>query len=256
MATSKPTVFFLPGGFHTSWIYDTVRNILSNRGFETDASDLVSVGATDASVGMHSDAAHLRSQLVKLVDEGKEIVLVAHSYGGIVASNAVDGLSIEQRAAQGKQGGIILVLYLSALIVTAGRTFLSIAPPSRSQNKFETKLDDFLTAKDPLHNFYNDVEASLATKAIEALQPMSSQVLRDEVSYEPWNQGFEVGYIFTDNDNQLPIGVQKAMASQFPNDSFSANLASGHSPFLNVPDSLADVIEDGISYVFKKRSSV
>ncbi|KAK5637288.1 hypothetical protein RRF57_013000 [Xylaria bambusicola] len=255
MATSKPTIFFLPGGFHTSWIYDTVRNILSDRGYATGASDLVSVGTTDASVGMHSDAAHIRSQLVQLIDEGKGVVLVAHSYGGIVTSNAVDGLSVQQRTAEGKEGGIVLILYLAALIVPAGRTFLSIVPPSPSQRKSEVKSDGFLTPKDPLYNFYNDVEPSLATKAIAALRPMSPQVLRDEVKHEPWKQGFEVGYIFTVNDNQLPIDVQKTMSSQFPDGSFSANLASGHSPFLNIPDALADVIEDGISYVFKKRPS-
>ena len=139
MASVKPTVFFLPGGYHGSWIYDSVRGILSDRGFATDASDLVSVGTTDASVGIHSDATHLRSQLTRIIDEGKEVVLVAHSYGGIVASNAVDGLSIEQRAAQGKQGGIILILYLAALVVPAGRTFLSLCPPTPSGDVIEVK---------------------------------------------------------------------------------------------------------------------
>ncbi|KAF2963214.1 hypothetical protein GQX73_g10362 [Xylaria multiplex] len=252
MAISKPTVFFLPGGYHTTWIYDSVRSILSDRGFATEASDLVSVGTTDASVGMHSDAVHLRSQLTKLIDDGKDIVLVAHSYGGIVASNAVHRLSVEQRAAQGKQGGIALILYLAGLVVPSGRTLLSIAPPSPS---WDVTRDDFLMPKDPLHNFYADVEPLLASKAIDALKPMSPQVLKDEITYEPWNQGFNVGYIFTEDDNQLPIETQQIMFTRFPGGSFSANLASGHSPFLNIPGALADVIQDGINFVLKKKHS-
>ncbi|KAI0407384.1 hypothetical protein F4802DRAFT_605557 [Xylaria palmicola] len=252
MASSKPTVFFLPGGYHTSWIYDSVRSILSDRGFSTDACDLVSVGTADASVGMYSNAMHLRSQLTKIIDEGKEIVLVAHSYGGIVGSNAVDGLITEQRASQGKQGGIVLILYLAGLVVPAGRTFRSLAPPTPSWNVTE---DGFLVPKDPLASFYADVEPSLASKAINALKPMSPQVLRDEIKYEPWHQGFEVGYIFTEEDTQLPIDAQNAMFSQFPDGAFSAGLASGHSPFLNRPSALADVIQEGIDHVSKQRLS-
>ncbi len=130
MASSKPTIFFSPGGFHTPWIYDTVRRILSNRGFATEASYLVSVGTTDASVGMLSDAKHLRSLLTKTIDEGKEVVVVAHSYGGVIVSNAVDGLSVAQRAAEGKQGGILMILYLAALIIPAGKNFWAIVNPN------------------------------------------------------------------------------------------------------------------------------
>ncbi|KAJ3572533.1 hypothetical protein NPX13_g5016 [Xylaria arbuscula] len=246
MANSKPIVFFLPGGYHTSWIYDSVRNILSDRGFATDASDLISVGATDANVGMYSDATHLRSQLMKILNQGNEIILVAHSYGGIVASNAVDGLSVEQRAAQGKKGGIILILYLAGLVVPAGRTFLSLCPPTPSWDVIE---NGFLVPKNPLYNFYADVEPLLASKAVNALKPMSPGVLKDETKYEPWNQEFAVGYIFTEEDKQLPLEAQNVMFSHFPNGAFSARLASGHSPFLNVPDALADIIQNSISHV-------
>ncbi|KAI3339605.1 hypothetical protein F4824DRAFT_49452 [Ustulina deusta] len=251
MASSKPIIFFSPGGFHTPWIYDTVRRILSNRGFATEASYLVSVGTTDASVGMLSDAKHLRSLLTKTIDEGKEVVVVAHSYGGVIVSNAVDGLSVAQRAAEGKQGGILMILYLAALIIPAGKNFWAIVNPNSVP--WDDTGDGFLVPKNPIHSFYADVEAPLASKAANALKPMSSQVLIDESTYEPWNQGFEVGYIFTEEDNTLVIDAQKVMFSHFPDGSFSASLASGHSPFLNIPDALADTIQDGVDYVLKKR---
>lgn len=44
--------------------------------------------------------------------------------------------------------------------------------------------------------FHANVELSQACIFTAALSPMSLQVLRDEIPYERWDQGFEVGYIF------------------------------------------------------------
>ncbi|KAF2967403.1 hypothetical protein GQX73_g6154 [Xylaria multiplex] len=252
MSGYQPTVFFSPGAFHSSWAFDDVRNILSGRGFTTEASELISVGTTDPSIGMFSDAKHLRSRLTKLVDEGKEIIFVAHSYSGIVVANAIEGLSIEQRASAGKRGGIVMILHLAALIINAGQSLSSSVDPSIVP---WTENEGFLIAKNPLHHFYADVEPSLASKAVEALKPMSSQITRDKSTYEPWKEGFEVGYIFTEQDNTIPIDMQNGLFSLFPDGSFTASLACGHSPFLNIPNAVADAIEDAISYLVKKRSS-
>ncbi|KAI1427749.1 hypothetical protein F5Y12DRAFT_711976 [Xylaria sp. FL1777] len=252
MASPTPTVFFSPGMFHTPWIFDTVRSKLSDRGFATGASNLVSASTAieAASEGMLSDAKHLRSLLLNLIELGKEVVFVAHSYGGVVVSNAVQGLSVQQRAAEGKQGGIVMIIYLCALVIPAGQNVLSIADPASLP--WDETGDGFIVSNNPLHHFYADVEPSLAAKAVDALKPMSSKILTDVATYEPWNQGFNVGYIFTDNDNVLSTDAQKTMFAQFPDGSFTATLACGHSPFFNIPDALVDTIQDGINYALKK----
>lgn len=84
---------------------------------------------------------------------------------------------------------------------------------------------------------------------------MPAQILNDRSTYDPRNRGFELGYIFTKKDRALSIETQKAMYSSFPEGSFSASLNSCHSPFLNMPDSLADVIENAVEFLLKKRSS-
>lgn len=52
--------------------------------------------------------------MMKLIHAGSEIVSVAV---GIVASNSVKGLSVNQRVADGKDRGIIMLLYLCAFVV-------------------------------------------------------------------------------------------------------------------------------------------
>jgi pimeloyl-ACP methyl ester carboxylesterase len=66
------------------------------------------------------DAAALRSTLERLADEGKEIVLVVHSYGGFVGQNAVEGLGLKQRQAVSKKGGVIIFVYLASFVVPKG----------------------------------------------------------------------------------------------------------------------------------------
>ncbi|KAJ8112288.1 hypothetical protein ONZ43_g5427 [Nemania bipapillata] len=77
MASSKPTVMFSPGAFHPPSVFDTVRGVLSSRGFGAEAAALPTVGTTDETMAIHHDCENLHSILTKLVDEGKEIVLTA-----------------------------------------------------------------------------------------------------------------------------------------------------------------------------------
>lgn len=64
-----------------------------------------SVGAEPPNKGLSDDTAAVRVVLERLADEGHMIVLVVHSYGGLVGSNAVEGLGYKQRADEDKKGG-------------------------------------------------------------------------------------------------------------------------------------------------------
>ncbi|KAI0435890.1 hypothetical protein F4803DRAFT_265584 [Xylaria telfairii] len=249
---AAPTIFFIPGAWHDPWVFDSVRSILSARGFETETSSLATVGSTDPSVGVFSDAAKVRSALITLVDEGKEVVLVPHSYGGVVASNAVDGLGIKQRRSSGLSGGIIIILFLAAFIIPTGtdvKTNLGGCPPW-----WKISEDGFFTPMQPLAVLYADVQTSLANKAIAALKPMPLQMAKDISAYDPRDGTFELGYIFAEKDEALDISAQDDMFSRFPVGSFAARLDSSHSPFLSMPDTLADTIRSAIKHVLAKRS--
>ncbi|KAI1171797.1 Alpha/beta hydrolase fold-1 [Nemania sp. FL0916] len=242
----KPTIFFVPGAWHKPWVFDLVRETLSSRGYETDAIALATAGSDDKTVGVLADAAKIRDALSKLVDAGKDVLVVPHSYGGVPTSSAVQGLSKEQRAADGKPGGIIMLLYMASFTFPAGTSLLEaldgVFPP------FWNVASDFITTRDAVHTFYADVEPSLADKAATALVRMPYQMVIDKANYEPWKHEFRVGYIFAEKDEALPISRQRALASQFPAGSFTASLESSHSPFLSMPQTLADTLEDAIRH--------
>ncbi|EEY18972.1 predicted protein [Verticillium alfalfae VaMs.102] len=103
--------------------------------------------------------------------------------------------------------------------------------------------------------FYHDVEPGLAAKVAATLLPVAQEIMHGKCEFEPWNQGFNVSYIFTQEDSTLPFEVQQAMASQFPEGSFTISLLTSHSPFLSAPKELGNAIQACIKYTGKFFSS-
>ncbi|KAI0199955.1 Alpha/beta hydrolase fold-1 [Astrocystis sublimbata] len=252
-APTKPIIFFVPGAWHDPWCFDLVRKSLSTRGYQTEASALATVGSTVPTTGVFDDAAKVRSALTELIDEGKEVILVGHSYGGVVCSNSVDGLGIQQRSSKGLKGGIILILYLAAFAVPVGASLKGLLGDSYPPPWWDLSKEGFILPKTPEDIFYNDVDSTLTNKAIAALKPMPIQMSVDASAFDPRDGSFEVGYIFAENDQAIPLPVQNAMFSEFPAGSFAAHLKSGHLPFFSMPDKTADAIESASRFVAAKR---
>lgn len=121
MSTTKPTFVLAPGAWHKETCYSPAQQLLESRGYPVEAVEYPSVGAEPPTKGLTDDANAVRAVLQRLADEGKEIVLVVHSYGGLVGANAVEGLGYKQRAKEGKKGGVITFVYLTAFVVPKGK---------------------------------------------------------------------------------------------------------------------------------------
>lgn len=97
---------------------------MHQRGWETEAVTYPSVGAEPATLGLQDDAQALHDALDGLINQAKDVVLVVHSYGGLVGSSAAKGLGQKQRAEEGKAGGIIMLVYLAAFVLPMGNSIL------------------------------------------------------------------------------------------------------------------------------------
>ena len=69
---------------------------------------------------IYDDAAVIRQVAAKLADEGKDVVLVGHSYGGVPATEAIKGISKAEREKEGKKGGVVRVAYMTCLVPAVG----------------------------------------------------------------------------------------------------------------------------------------
>ena len=71
---------------------------------------------------MYDDAVTVRAELDKLiVAKKKEVIVVLHSYGGVVGTQATHAsLSERNRKAEGLPGGVINVVYMTAYMLPIG----------------------------------------------------------------------------------------------------------------------------------------
>jgi hypothetical protein len=121
MAAQHPTLVLIPGSFNFISSYTGVIAAFTSLGHTIHALDLRTVGKKPGfPPTMYDDAAFINAELTALADEGKEIVLVGHSYGGIPVSESLKGVSREERKAVGKKGGVVRVAYLTALVPEVG----------------------------------------------------------------------------------------------------------------------------------------
>ena len=126
MTSSNATITLVPGAFYNPDYFSTFQAQLERRGFHTIAIALLSVGSDDpASCSAQKDADFIRNTaIVPLVDEGKQVVILMHSYG-VIPGSAARGLGEEQRSREGLQGGVVGLIYISAFLVPADTTPLA-----------------------------------------------------------------------------------------------------------------------------------
>ena len=69
----------------------------------------------------------MRSQLEPFLKDGKELILVMHSGGSLVGSNAIQGMSVEARKKEGIEGGIQKLVYLAGALFPEGTMHLNLS---------------------------------------------------------------------------------------------------------------------------------
>jgi pimeloyl-ACP methyl ester carboxylesterase len=161
------------------------------------------------------------------------VVLVGHSYGGAV---------ISQASASG--GNVVHLAYVCAFVPDTGESVLGMARQSPEPNDLgaamlpgpgDTLVLDPATAPAAL---YGDVDPARTAAALARLSPQPTATFGQEVAAAGWH---DIGstYVVCTLDRAIPVGLQRQMAERCTN---VVELASAHSPFLSMPAALADVL--------------
>lgn len=120
MAVSKPTIVLVPGAYHGPAAFDPILPLLHAAGYTTTAVSLPSVGVSPGHSDFKADVDAVRATVGGLTQLGRETVLVSHSYGAVVTSEAARGLSRTERRDQGLSGGVVELVYVAAIIPKVG----------------------------------------------------------------------------------------------------------------------------------------
>ena len=116
----KPTFVFVPGNFLPSTYYSGCARLLETHGYPTRVIDIASTGSDTTLASNEPDVAAVRGVIEELSDAGKEIIVVAHSYGAIPACEAVKGLGHQERLKLGMSGGVVQLVFIAAWLLQEG----------------------------------------------------------------------------------------------------------------------------------------
>lgn len=255
----KPTVVLIPGAWHTPEPYQPLLRQLEALGFPTASKKIPSVispdpaAATDESITAHtitSDVAYARDHIILPELEKSDVVLVVHSYGGIVGGGAAHGLSPADRKAQGKEHAVVGIIYLCALVGFETKPLLNSEAelaPWATYSADKTRL----IVPDPASVFYEQLSEDHPERvaAFAGLQHHASSIFSSSNPPQAWAQegfGGRLVYVRCHQDKAVPLSVQDIFhgASNEQAKWALENMeTAGHSPFMTHRDELVSIIE-------------
>jgi len=124
---TKPTIVWVPGLLHTPAHYQPMISSLAKVSIPSLAISLPNIGPGAATTAPYDDVKAVRVKLHELVAEGKEVIVLSHSYGGVPACQAIRGLERSKRVEGGQLGGVIRIIFLAAFAMPEGMSSLEYA---------------------------------------------------------------------------------------------------------------------------------
>ena len=236
----------VPGSFSTTAAYDKLIEQLSKHDYPVLRIELKSVGGTVPATSI-DDAAHINSTLAPLVEEGKDIVVIMHSYGGIPGTDGTKGLAKVDQAAAGKKGGVIGLVYIAALMIQQGASLASTRGETGPLPEWVTfdgafmSLDSNVAVRETL----SDLPQEEAEKWAHIFEKHSAASFGTELEY-PAYKYIPSWYILAENDKIVEPELQQRMVDRAREDNSNpitlVKLNSGHAPIISQTEKVVDVI--------------
>ncbi|KAL8665979.1 MAG: hypothetical protein Q9168_007584 [Polycauliona sp. 1 TL-2023] len=231
-----PEILLVQGSFQLPTMYEKLIQSLQALGFTTIQPQLPSCTNTDhpdfPKTILVDDALAVCLELTRRVQyEGKTVMVVMHSYGGLVGSEAIpEDLSYTERQALGLPGGVIHLFYFCAFILDKGQSVLGTfgEPPTNDVHVLSKTL-------------YADLPKPEAALWAFRTLPSSHKVQETATTRAAWHYVLSTCLI-CEKDQAVPLQFQEAFAATAQ--AHVERCSTGHSPMLSHPDMLARRIHD------------
>lgn len=260
---SPPTVVLVHETWHTPAHYKKLTAALQATGLEIHCPLLpTSNGSRPPNFNFSDDVATVRSLILSLVDARKPVMLIMHSYGGVVGSSALDELSSARRSTKGLPGGVVCLVYVCAYILPKGSSVASVVREvgywDLLEQAMNTDDDGTMALNDPASLLYGDLSPEESAENMKTLVRTPYKLLQAEATFEPWRE-IPTTYIFTAKDGTVPSVYQKLMTDKVQAEGVVLHreyLDCGHSPFLSRTKSMVAEVWKACDGVGNSRKTV
>lgn len=227
-------ILLVHGAWHGAWCWSALQAELDRRGVPSYAVDLPGHGASPLPLSdLYGDAKLVADCLGNL---GSDVVLVGHSYGGAVITEAAAAAP-----------NVTRLVYLTAFTPDTGESVTSLlrslpSVPSALGRAIQS-LDDgtsVLAGNEAITNgLYGACPPEPVAAAMARLSPQTMLSFNQPITAAAWAT-LESTYVMCTDDQAIPIVHQRLMAQRCTS---SVTLQADHSPFMSAVVDTADVLE-------------
>ncbi|WP_033219693.1 alpha/beta fold hydrolase [Kitasatospora phosalacinea] len=231
---ARPTIVLEHGAFAGASSWDGVVERLQRAGYPV-------VAAANPLRGPAVDAAYLRS-VVEHIDG--PVVLVGHSYGGTVISQAATGLEDKVKA----------LVYIAAFLPDAGESSIgltdkfpgstlgdAVEPVNYTLPDGSQGADVYIKPDKFRHQFAADVPAAKARLMAAEQRPVAAAALEEKSTQAAWKT-IPSWSLVTTQDLNIPVAAQRFMSARAH--ARTTEVDASHAVSVSRPDAVTRVVED------------
>jgi pimeloyl-ACP methyl ester carboxylesterase len=247
MSDQTPTIVLVHGAFAESSSWNPVIERLHHHGTTLVAThgqrfcDVVAVANPLRSVA--GDAAYVRDVIAAI---GGPVVLVGHSYGGIVITEAASG-----------NDSVVALVYVGAFAPEHGESAFQLStvfPGSTLGDALDaypvaTGGNELTIRRDLFHQqFAADVLAEQAALMAATQRPATEAALTDGLPTEtPAWRHLPSCFVFGDQDLNIPVALQRFMADRAGAKGTREMAGASHAISVSEPDAVTATILDAVA---------
>lgn len=245
MTQDKPTVVLVHGAFAESASWNGVIKRLQ-------AKSLQAVAAANPLRSVAGDAAYVRDVIAGI---GKPVVLVAHSYGGFVATEAASG-----------NDAVVALVYVCAFAPDHGESAFALStqfpgstlgealntyPVSTGGNDLAIKPELFN------HQFCADVDPAQAALMAATQRPATDIALTVALPTDtPAWKTIPSWFVFGEGDLNIPVALHRFMAKRAKAKGTREIAGASHALSVSQPDAVAASILEAVEAVSRVGAAV
>ncbi|MEU0160992.1 alpha/beta hydrolase [Streptomyces sp. NPDC006261] len=229
----RPTIVLEHGAFADAASWDGVVTRLQRAGYPV-------VSAANPLRGPANDAAYLRSVLDHI--DGP-VVLVGHSYGGTVISQAAAGLEDKVKA----------LVYIAAFLPDTGESSIgltnkfpgstlgqAVEPVNYSLPDGGQGADVYIKHEKFRHQFAADVPAAKARLMAAGQRPVAAAALEEKSTEAAWKT-IPSWSLVTTEDRNIPVAAQRFMSARAK--ARTTTVDASHAVSVSRPEAVTRIVE-------------
>jgi len=251
--TLKPTILVLHGAWHVPLHYATLQLHLESLGYPVLVPHLPTCNNADPpNSTLADDVRETRKIVEQLIADKKQCIVLMHSYGGMVGTEALHDLTMRFDSKDTSRPiGVIAMVYMCAFLPFEGESLASLLvghmpiwlKPDIGSGF--ARIADFEMAQEA---FYADLPQTEGERWIKelVLHPLTAQ--DTPVEHAAWRgMSGRLWYLLCTEDRAIPRCVQEAMIKRAQEEGgvkMHVEICdTGHSPFLSMPTKVGDVLQ-------------